>query len=65
MRTYLLRPRLALAKLNWDSFMIPDVVAIASESQLDEFSGNIIKRQIDIETHESLTNRIMATVVVH
>ncbi len=57
-----LRQRLALAKLNWDSFMIPNLV---SESQLDAFSGNIIKRQIDSETHESRTNRIMDMVVVH
>lgn len=62
LRTYLLRPRLALAKLNWDSFIIFELLSC---SQTDAFSGNIIKRQMDNETHESRTNRIMDIVVVH
>ncbi len=63
--TNIFRPRLARAKLNSDSLIIFVFVAIVSDSQLDAFSGNSIKRHRHNETQESRTNLNMELVVVH
>ena len=61
--TNIFRPRLARAKLNSDSLIIFVFVAIASDSQLDAFSGNSIKRHRHSETQESRTNLNMEPVI--
>jgi hypothetical protein len=56
------KPRLARAKLSSDSLITSDSV---SDSQLDTFSGNNIRRERQKEMHESLTNLNIDDVVVH